>query len=145
MTIYDKLLLVQAEMGSIKKTTSNTFFKNRYADINDILEVVKPVLCNHGLVLTQPIEFDFEKGAIISSIVTDTETSESIRSSLLLTLLPDPQKLGSSITYYRRYTLQSLLALQAEDDDGNAVSQPHSNQQNINYNPHNQGQAQWRT
>jgi len=36
----------------------------------------------------------------------------------------DPQKLGSEITYYRRYTLQSLLALQAEDDDGNKASRP---------------------
>jgi hypothetical protein len=34
----------------------------------------------------------------------------------------DPQKLGSAITYYRRYTLQSLLALQAEDDDANLAS-----------------------
>ena len=33
--------------------------------------------------------------------------------------IQDPQKLGSAITYYRRYTLQSLLGLQAEDDDGN--------------------------
>jgi len=34
----------------------------------------------------------------------------------------DPQKHGSEITYYRRYTLQSLLAMQADDDDGNAAS-----------------------
>jgi len=33
-----------------------------------------------------------------------------------------PQQLGSAITYYRRYTLQSLLSLQAEDDDANAAS-----------------------
>ena len=31
----------------------------------------------------------------------------------------DAQKMGSAITYFRRYTLQSLLALQAIDDDGN--------------------------
>ena len=37
--------------------------------------------------------------------------------------LTDPQKMGSMITYYRRYTLQSLLGLQAEDDDGNSASQ----------------------
>jgi hypothetical protein len=30
--------------------------------------------------------------------------------------------MGSAITYYRRYSLQSLLALQAEDDDGNLAS-----------------------
>jgi hypothetical protein len=38
---------------------------------------------------------------------------------MVLPNLQDPQKLGSAITYYRRYTLQSLLGLQAEDDDGN--------------------------
>ena len=27
--------------------------------------------------------------------------------------------MGSAITYYRRYTLQSLLGLSADDDDGN--------------------------
>jgi hypothetical protein len=37
--------------------------------------------------------------------------------------MDDPQKLGSAVTYYRRYTLQSLLGLQAEDDDANSASQ----------------------
>ena len=37
--------------------------------------------------------------------------------------MEDPQKLGSAVTYYRRYTLQSLLGLQAEDDDANSASQ----------------------
>ena len=36
--------------------------------------------------------------------------------------LTDPQKIGSAITYYRRYTLQSLLGIQAEDDDANKAS-----------------------
>jgi hypothetical protein len=38
--------------------------------------------------------------------------------------IQDPQKIGSAITYYRRYSLQSLLALQTDDDDGNKASQP---------------------
>jgi hypothetical protein len=36
--------------------------------------------------------------------------------------IQDPQKIGSAVTYYRRYTLQSLLSLQAEDDDANSAS-----------------------
>ena len=36
--------------------------------------------------------------------------------------LTDAQKLGSAITYFRRYTAQSLLGLQAEDDDANLAS-----------------------
>jgi len=38
---------------------------------------------------------------------------------------PDAQKYGSAITYFRRYALQSLFLLEAEDDDGNnAVKKP---------------------
>lgn len=32
--------------------------------------------------------------------------------------------MGSAITYFRRYTLSSLLTLQAVDDDGQHASQP---------------------
>jgi hypothetical protein len=34
------------------------------------------------------------------------------------------QALGSQVTYYRRYTLQSLMSLQADDDDGQKASAP---------------------
>ena len=57
------------------------------------------------------------------SEVIDTESGESVTSSIVLPQIDDPQKLGSAITYYRRYTLQSLLGLQAEDDDANSASQ----------------------
>ena len=36
--------------------------------------------------------------------------------------ITDPQKLGSCITYFRRYTLKSLLAIAETDDDGNFAS-----------------------
>jgi hypothetical protein len=41
-----------------------------------------------------------------------------IQSEVTLPDLQDPQKMGSAITYYRRYSLQSLFLLQAQDDDG---------------------------
>ena len=34
----------------------------------------------------------------------------------------DAQSVGSAITYARRYSLQALICLAAEDDDGNAAS-----------------------
>jgi len=49
------------------------------------------------------------------------KTGQSIISGIELPQNSDPQKLGSAITYYRRYTLVSLLGLQAEDDDGNSA------------------------
>jgi hypothetical protein len=36
--------------------------------------------------------------------------------------MSDPQKLGSVITYFRRYTLQGLLGIRTKDDDANSAS-----------------------
>ena len=115
--IYQKLLEVQKEIGAIEKDSENPFFKSKYFDINKIIQVVNPLLSKNNLVLLQPI-----KDGKQYSIIVDSETTESVESELALPTISDPQKLGSAVTYYRRYTLQSLLGLQAEDDDANASS-----------------------
>ena len=120
MSIYKQLLEVQKEVGAISKDSKNPFFKSKYFDINQLIEHVQPVLNKHGLVLTQPI-IDGQ----VFSFISDVENGlEKVSSGLRLPELNDPQKLGSCITYYRRYTLASLLGLQAEDDDGNKASKP---------------------
>lgn len=62
------------------------------------------------------------KDNLVNSVIVDITDGSMIESSLSLPNITDPQKLGSAITYYRRYTLQSLLGLQAEDDDGNTAT-----------------------
>jgi hypothetical protein len=47
----------------------------------------------------------------------------SVKSEMLLPKLTRPQKLGSAITYYRRYTY-SLYLVYRQDDDGNKASAP---------------------
>lgn len=116
MSIYKQLLEVQKEVGAISKDSKNPFFKSKYFDINKLIEVVNPVLSKHGLVLLQPIE----ENKVISRLF-DAESEKSVESSLELPNLSDPQKIGSAISYYRRYTLSSLLGLQAEDEDGNGL------------------------
>jgi len=117
MEIYKKLLKVQQEVGAISKDSKNPFFKSKYFDINGLIQHVEPILSRHGLLLMQPIREGHQW-----SIIFDVETGDSADSSLELPKLNDPQKLGSAVTYYRRYTLCSLLALQAEDDDANIAS-----------------------
>jgi len=116
-TIYSRLLEVQKEVGAIAKDSKNPFFKSKYFDINGLIQHVNPILTKNGLVLLQPILEGKQ-----CSIIVDAETGEQVISELTLPTLTDPQKLGSAITYYRRYTLGSLLGLQAEDDDGNIAS-----------------------
>jgi len=118
MNLYTKLSEVKKEIGAISKDSTNPFFKSKYFDINSLLKHVEPLLQKNGLLLLQPII----KGEVFSEIL-DVESGESVTSSIPLPQMDDPQKLGSAITYYRRYTLQSLLGLQAEDDDANSASQ----------------------
>ena len=117
MSIYKKLLEVQKEVGAISKDSKNPFFKSKYFDINQLIEHVQPVLNNKGLLLTQPI-----RDNVVYSVINEVDSNDFVQSSLILPELNDPQKIGSCITYYRRYTLASLLGLQAEDDDANLAS-----------------------
>ena len=121
--LYKKLSLVKAEIGKISKDSENPFFKSMYFDINSLLEHVEPLLQKNGLLLIQPII-----GTEVVSQIIDVETDQSLSSGLKLPDLSDPQKIGSAVTYYRRYTLQSLLGLQAQDDDGNRASQKITNE-----------------
>lgn len=117
MSIYKKLFEAKKEIGAISKDSRNPFFKSKYFDINQLLEHTEPILQKHELLLLQPIK----EGLVISEIL-DIETGEKVSSEMALTNITDPQKRGSEITYYRRYTLASLLGMQAEDDDANKAS-----------------------
>ena len=125
MSIYKKLFEAKKEIGKISKDSKNPFFKSNYLSLNGLIDAVETVLENHDLLLLQPI-----KDGQVVTIIIDSESKEeaheknSVYSSISLPSITDPQKLGSAITYYRRYTLQSLLGLQAEDDDGNKAAAP---------------------
>jgi hypothetical protein len=115
--LYPKLHAAKQKIGKVVKNANNPHFKKSYADINALVESVEPILLEQGLLLIQPIE-----SGLVSTLIIDIETGDKVVSSMRLPDIQDPQKVGSAVTYYRRYTLQSLLSLQAEDDDANSAS-----------------------
>jgi len=128
-SVYPKLAKVKAVLNPIRKTETNPFLKSKYFDINSLLEQVEPIIQEHGLILTQPIQ----QGKVTTYLI-DPETGDDLGSEIELPNIQDPQKLGSAITYYRRYTLQSLLALQALDDDGEIVREDLEKLRQVAYN-----------
>ena len=116
-SINTKLFNLQQEIGTISKDASNPFYKSKYFDINSLIKQLQPLLKKHRLLLLQPIEDDMVYSKLIC-----VDGSGGVISALKLPEMNDPQKLGSCITYYRRYTLASLLGLQAVDDDANLGS-----------------------
>ena len=117
--IYVKLHKAKQQIGTVKKNAKNPHFKNTYADLNALIDAVEPILLENDLILLQPLE----NGKVYTRVV-DINTSEILESYIDLPTSGTPQAMGSAITYFRRYTLQSLLSLQAEDDDGTKASTP---------------------
>lgn len=122
----DKILKIQTEIGVLSKDQENPFFKSKYLDINGLLAQLVPMLSKNGITVVQPLTSLPDNSPALATIVMDGE-KEICHSVFPLPNIQDPQKMGSAITYYRRYALQSLFLLQAQDDDGNHASAPTEN------------------
>jgi hypothetical protein len=117
LNIYQKLHLAKQSMGKVIKNATNPHLKRNYADINSIIDTVEPILLDCGLIMMQPVKEDK-----VYTIIIDIESGDRFESFMQLPVITDAQKLGGAITYFRRYTLVSLLSLQAVDDDGHEAS-----------------------
>lgn len=115
--MYSKLLSLQKAIKPIIKDSENPFFKSKYFDINTLIAELKPILNDLGLVIMQPLTNIDGKTAIMTAIIDIDEDKIISETTVILPENNDPQKMGSIITYFRRYSLQSLLLLEAEDDD----------------------------
>jgi len=114
--IYSKIASVKSEIGTLTKKSNNPFYKSKYLELSDLLEAVEPLLEKNGLVLLQPCR----DGKVWSEIY-DIETGEVVQSYIELTPDKNPQQMGSQISYFRRYSLAGLLAIQQQDDDANST------------------------
>jgi len=110
--------------AAAKKTAKNPFFKSNYASLEEVIETVRVEAGKCGLTFTQPVDFN-EHHIFVTTIVMH-ESGEYItgRTPVLVKDPTDPQKMGSGITYAKRYGLQSAFGLPSEDDDGNSASMP---------------------
>jgi hypothetical protein len=116
LTLHQKLHRAKLAIGKVTKNAMS--HHSKYADLNAILSTVEPVLLENGLLLIQPIQGN----SVCTQIVDINYSGAMIESCMELPQGITPQQMGSAITYYRRYTLQSALSLQAVDDDGQQAS-----------------------
>jgi hypothetical protein len=114
------LAKAQGELSNPKKTSANPFFKSRYADLSEVINVSKSVLSEHGLSVVQLASYS-DSMAHVETIILHA-TGEFISETLSLPVVKhDAQSIGSVITYARRYSWAAICGLAQEDDDGNAA------------------------
>ena len=116
MTLFEKLFKVQGL--SVKKDAENPFFHSKYITLDNIITVLDPILKdNKLLVFHKTVEKE------VVTVLQDVESDDKIESAFPLPEINDPQKLGSAITYAKRYNLGQIFNIVTDvDDDGNSAS-----------------------
>ena len=111
----------QEAMAPLVKGSPNPFFKSHYADLNAIHRVIEKPLLENDLVITQLMSVLDGKQVLKTRLLH--LSGEYLDSDMILPEEKNPQKIGGLITYFRRYSLVSLLNLSSVDDDSNEASQ----------------------
>ena len=146
-SIYELLINARRDFKPLKESAYNPFFKSRYADLKEVINSVKESLSANGLGFYQSADpISDTKEVIITTtdkngtIKTETKiigyskittTIFSVSGEIITTTYPlivsdtaDPQKVGSAVTYAKRYGLTAALGIASEDDDAQSVSRP---------------------
>jgi len=137
--LFTALAQAQFAVENATKGSVNPHFKNRYADLAEVLNTVRPVFSSFGLSIIQNPSFD---GAMVS-VTTVLGHSGGGYITAVASCVPqksDAQGVGSATTYLRRYSLASMAGVAQEDDDGQAAS--HSRPSASHSRPVNPVQAQ---
>ena len=115
--IIKALNQANVEISNPKNTAENPFFKSKYAPLGDILNMLRPILRFHGLVIIQNVSTD-ERFVSIETGLYHVSGQYIISDKLQMSVeKATAQGQGSGITYGRRYQLSAFLNIASEDDD----------------------------
>ena len=146
VSIYESLINARKEFKPLIETAKNPFFKSTYAPLAEVINSVKDALSNNNIGFFQSVDPIGEK-EIVNTTTTDkngtvkteqkvvsfskitttlfTGNGEKIETSYPLIIADtDPQKVGATVTYAKRYALTAALGIASEDDDAQSVSRP---------------------
>lgn len=115
------LAKAQGEVENATKNAANPHFRSKYADLAEVINTVRPVFSSNGLAVTQFPAYENGVASVETVITHESGEWMSGKASAPVTK-PDPQGVGSAITYLRRYSLAAVAGIAQEDDDGNAAS-----------------------
>lgn len=114
---YEDFIKMQAELPSVMKSATGQAGNHRfkYADLSEIITTVRPTLFKYGFGFTQCMQKSDDGVSLKTSIFH--KSGQSIESETPIEFKGDDiKKFGAAITYYRRYTLQAILGIVADED-----------------------------
>ena len=128
MSIVKKLSEVQNKLKA-PKSQRNTFGNYNYRNCEDILEAVKPLLNEQGLILTISDEilnigdrFYIKATGVLSDGEHTVSTSALAREAVTKKGMDDSQLTGSCSSYARKYMLNGLFCIDDTKDADHSAS-----------------------
>jgi len=101
----------------------NPHFKSRFSTLQDIVDCARTATA-HGICFTQEVDFDDARMFVRTTMLHASGEMRESRTPIISRDNSDPQKMGSAITYAKRYGLQAIFGIPAdEDDDGNKANE----------------------
>jgi hypothetical protein len=111
------LIAARAAMPPITKDKFNPHFNSRYADLASIRESAAAPLRDNGLCILQTTRW-IEGELFLNTSLVHTSGEFVTFDYPVFADYGNPQKLGAALTYARRLSMQTLLDIAPEDDDG---------------------------
>jgi len=104
--------------------------KYDYVTLLQLLTSIRPVLNKHGFTITE--KMTPKDGWIFLKVtIRHGQHVGKVSSTLPIRYVDDPQALGSSITYMRRYIIRALVCVADDrDDDGKKAQEYYQSRQN---------------
>ena len=136
-TIWKAMMDFRGKVDQVERTSKNEFLSYKYANINNIIDTIKPVLYELGMGYIQTVQYIDGVDLLNTKIYLVDYPEEFIESNIRLVMAKeDSQSLGSSITYNRRYALWCMFSLEVHDDDGERATQTKTKTQTQSWNDH---------
>lgn len=107
--------VVKDQTGKIV-TKSGASYEYKYSNLASVLDGVKDALNKNGIAIIQTPTSTADGVTVETTLLH--ESCQWFAESLFMPIgINSPQGYGAAITYCRRYALQSMVGLKAEDDD----------------------------
>lgn len=124
VTLSPALLKAQKTITFAAKQAENPHFKNKYANLESVIDAIKPALNENGILFIQTFS-PSSTGFLNLTTRLQHECGEWLQDEMTVPLQKnDAQGYGSAATYARRYSLAAICGLYQADDDGHEAAKP---------------------
>lgn len=139
------LAKAQSLMLSAAKNGYNPHFKSHFSTLEDLIEASREALSSNNLSICQYPDSDTDSTYLVTKLKHVSGQEEVSRVRIVMKDYSDIQKLGSAISYLKRYAYASMcgIATSEGDDDGNEASENARTNKPTHTSPISSSAASW--